>query len=242
MGERIWMPQCLPPSGSGPGPAAGTGAVFSNSLAVTKELGGDTGESPFMQRKPWPAALQLDVTIRHPALALDWWSIAFPVCVRALRAAWSGASDGVEYRPVDASRWCAEVRAMHYRLMHVMAEESVIDPAQSDYDTAPQLPWLPDGFPLYVRSLAVREDAAPKHGVFRDAFARNHMFCTDAMALSALKARCIGVRFIDPAAQHLLQPTRYRTLEGVAEICDAGILSGEGERLVQRIPIHQERR
>jgi len=71
---------------------------------------------------------------------------------------------------------------------------------------------------------------------------RNHMFCTDAMALSALMARCIGVRFIDPAAQHLLQPTRYRTLEGVAEICDAGILSGEGERLVQRIPIHQERR
>ena len=104
---------------------------------------------------------------------------------------------------------------MHYRLMHVMAEESVIDPAQSDYDTAPQLPWLPDGFPLYVRSLAVREDAAPKHGVFRDAFARNHMFCTDAMALSALMARCIGVRFIDPAAQHLLQPTRYRTLEGL---------------------------
>lgn len=153
-----------------------------------------------------------------------------------LRAAWSGAGDGVEYRAVDASRSCADARGADYRQMHVMAEENVIDPARSDYDTAPHLSWLPEGFPFYVRSLAVREDAAPRHGLFRDAFVRNHIFCTDAMALGALKAGCTGVRFVDPLTQRLMQPTRYRTLEGVAEISDAALARGESERLVEPIP------
>lgn len=56
------------------------------------------------------------------------------------------------------------------------------------------------------------------------------------MALEGLKARCTGVRFVDPATQRLLYPTRYRTLEGVAEISDAALARGEGERLVERIP------
>ena len=32
-----------------------------------------------------------------------------------------------------------------------------------------------------------------------------------------------------------MQPTRYRTLEGVAEISDAALASGKPERLVERI-------
>ena len=43
------------------------------------------------------------------------------------------------------------------------------------------------------------------------------------------------MRFIDPATQRLMQPTRYRTLEGVAEISDAALASGKPERLVERI-------
>jgi hypothetical protein len=120
--------------------------------------------------------------------------------------------------------------------MHVMAEENVVDSARSDYDTSAELSWLPEGFPIYVRSLAVRGDAAPKHSLFRDVFARNHIFCTDAMALSVLKACCSGVRFVDPATQRLMQPTRYRTLEGISEISDAALARGEPERLVERIP------
>jgi hypothetical protein len=204
MGERIWIvQQDLALSGVAPGSDAGVGAAFPNILAVARELGGDGGESPFMQRSPWPAASELEVTITDPALALDWWGTHVgPVVSARLRAAWSGAN---------------------YRLMHVMAEESVVDPARSDYDTAPQLSWLPEGFPFYVRSFAVREDAVPKHVLFRDVFARNHIFCTDAMALRALMACCSGVRFIDPATQRLMQPTRYRTLEGVA----AGMAGGD---------------
>jgi hypothetical protein len=236
MGERIWIPQGLALSDGEPDPDAGVGVAFPNILAVARELGGDGGESPFMQRSPWPAASELEVTITDPALARDWWGTHLgPVVSARLRAAWSGASDGIEYRPVDASRSCAEAQATDYRLMHVMAEESVVDPARSDYDTAPQLSWLPEGFPFYVRSLVVREDAVPKHALFRDVFARNHIFCTDAMALWALKACCAGVRFIDPATQRLMQPTRYRALEGVAEISDAALARGEGERLVERI-------
>ena len=59
----------------------------------------------------------------------------------------------------------------------------------------------------------------------------NHI--SDAMALKALKACCTGVRFVDPATQRLMRPTRYPTLEGVAEISDAA--RGEPERLVARI-------
>jgi hypothetical protein len=238
MGARIWTIQWLPPSGDEPGSATGMGAAFPNILSVMKELGVDGGENPFMDRNPWLAASELEVTITDPAWALDWWSTPLPVVSARLRAAWSGAGDGVEYRAVDASRSCAEAQAMDYRLMHVMAEESVIDPARSDYDTAPQMSWLPEGFPFYVRSLAVREDAAPKHGLFRDVFARNHLFCTDAIALAVLKARCMGLRFVDPSTQRLLQPIRYRTLEGVAEVSDAALARGEGERLVERIHIH----
>jgi hypothetical protein len=238
MGERIWIvQQDLVPSDDEPDLVAGIGAAFPNILAVAKELGGDGAESPFMQCSPWPAASELEVTITDPALVRDWWGLHIgPLVSARLRAAWSGASDGVEYRPVDASRSCAEAQAAYYRVMHVMAEESVVDSARSDYDTAPQLSWLPEGFPFYVRSLAVREDAAPQHGLFRDVFARNHIFCTDAMALAALKAGCTGVRFVDPETQRLLRPTRYRTLEGVAEISDAALARGEGERLVERIP------
>jgi hypothetical protein len=225
MGERIWIvQQDLALSGVAPGSDAGVVAAFPNILAVARELGGDGGESPFMQRGPWPAASELEVTITDPAWALDWWGTHVgPVVSARLRAAWSGASDGIEYHLVDASRSCAEAQAADYRLMHVMAEESVVDPARSDYDTAPQLSWLPEGFPFYVRSFAVREDAVPKHVLFRDVFARNHIFCTDAMALRALMACCSGVRFIDPATQRLMQPTRYRTLEGVA----AGMAGGD---------------
>jgi hypothetical protein len=51
-----------------------------------------------------------------------------------------------------------------------------------------------------------------------------------------VKACCSGVRFVDPATQCLMQPTRYRTLEGIAEISDAALARGEPERLVERIP------
>src|SRR5262245_41210497 len=163
MGERIWIPQGFALSDGEMGSPAGVGMAFPNLLAVGRELGGDGGQSPFMQRSPWPAASDLEVTITDPALARDWWGTHLgPVVSERLRAAWSGTSDGIEYRPVDASRSCAKAQAMDYRLMHVMAEESVVDPARSDYDTAPQASWLPEGFPFYVRSFVVREDAVPR--------------------------------------------------------------------------------
>jgi hypothetical protein len=236
MGERIWVVQFLPPSGY-EGPQTGFGAAFPNMLAVARELGGEGGESPFMQRNPWPAASELEVTITDPVLALDWCQLHLgPVVSARLRDAWSGADDCIEYRAVDASRSCAEARAADYRLMHVMAEEGVIDPTRSDYDTAPQASWLPKGFPFYVRSLGVREDAAPRCAVFRDVFVRNYIFCTDAMALRALKAGCTGVRFIHPATQYLMRPVRYRILGGVAETSDAALARGEPDRIVERIP------
>ena len=190
MGERIWIVQGLPLSSGEPDSAAGIGAAFPNMLEVMRELGRDGDEEgPFMRRRPWPAASELEVTITDPALALDWLIVPFgPVVSARLRAAWSGASDGVEYRAVDASRSCAEAQAADYRQMHVMAEECVVDPARSDYDTSAEWTWLPEGFPVYVRSLAVRKDPAPEHAVFRDVFVRNQLFCTDAMALEALKA------------------------------------------------------
>lgn len=236
MSKHIWIVQFLPPATSGePGSEAGVG--FPNMLTVARELGGTSGESPFMQRNPWPLAAELQVAITNPAAALDYWALPLaPIVSTRLRAAWSGAGDGVEYRAVDASRSCSEARKANYCLMHVLAEESVVDPTRSDYDTSAEMTWLPQGFPFYVRSLALREDAAPRHGLFRDTFARNHIFCTDAIALRALHAGCTGVRFIDPATQRLMAPTRYRTLAGIAETSDAALARGETERLVERIP------
>lgn len=139
MGERIWIVQGLPLSSGEPDSAAGIGAAFPNMLEVMRELGRDGDEEgPFMRRRPWPAASELEVTITDPALALDWLIVPFgPVVSARLRAAWSGASDGVEYRAVDASRSCAEAQAADYRQMHVMAEECVVIPR--DPTTTPRL-------------------------------------------------------------------------------------------------------
>ena len=83
---------------------------------------------------------------------------------------------------------------------------------------------------------AYLDRSAPKHALFRDGFARNHIFCTDVMALRALQAGCTGMRFVHPATQYLMRPMRYRTPEGVAEISDAALVRGGSERLVERIP------
>jgi hypothetical protein len=236
MRERIWAVQGLPPSGESCLHDQ-FGASFPNVLVVSRELGRDDQEGPFMHRSPWPAASALEVIITDADLVLDWWALPLgPVVSARMREAWAGADHGIEYRPVDASGSCAKAQVADYRLMHVMAEESVIDPARSDYDSSAALSWLPEGFPTYVRSLGVREDAAPKHSVFRDAFVRNYLFCTDMMALRALQAGCTGVRFLHPATQYLMRPIRYRTLDGVAEISDAALARGESERFVERIP------
>lgn len=236
MSKHIWIVQFIPPASSAE-PGADSGAAFPNILAVGRELGGNSGESPFMQRSPWPAAAPLQVAITNPRAALDWWALPLaPLASARLRAAWASAGDSVEYRTVDASNSCGEARKANYCLMHVIAEESVVDPARSDYDTSAEMTWLPKGFPFYVRSLALREDASPRRPLFRDTFARNHIFCTDAMAMRALKAGCTGVRFVDPATQRLMAPMRYRTLAGIAETSDAALAHGETERLVARIP------
>ncbi|MGI9383700.1 MAG: imm11 family protein [Methyloligellaceae bacterium] len=240
MGERIWMLQAWLPDGIDRAELTDEDNVaFPNQDEVRRQLFGGGAVPPGMRSDPWPAASALEVNIAAPELAFDFWrSAAGPLVSARLREAWAAPADGVEYAAVDASGSCAEARAQDYRLMHVMAEAPVVDLAKSDYDTADQLDWVPKGLPFYVRSFAIRPDAAPPGPLFRDTVARNFEFCTDAAALRALLAGCTGVRFGDPATQRLLQPIRYRTIEGIAETGDYDVVAQRVEaHLVERIPL-----
>ena len=241
MGERIWMlMERLPDGLDREVLTHRENVAFPNMEDVEKQLGAGSNDALGMRCYKWSPAEAFTVFISLPELAFDFWHLTIGAIVSArLRKAWASASSAVEYVAVDAADSCLEAQAQDYRLMHVMAEATVVDPANSDYDIADQLDWLPKGFPFYVRSFAIRSDVAPPVPLFRDTFARNYIFCTDELAVRALSAGCMGIRFADPATQRLLQPIRYRTLEGIAETGDYDVVARRiDEKLVERIPLH----
>jgi len=69
---------------------------------------------------------------------------------------------------------------------------------------------------LGVWSIAMRHDTNPEHELFRDAFFRKHIFCTDEFAARVLQRKCTGLRFLDLGyLGH--EPAHFRTLDGVEE-------------------------
>ena len=240
MGERIWMLQSwVPDDVDREDMTDPDNIAFPNQEEVRRQLFGGGSVPPGMRTDPWPAAAPLEVAIRMPELAFDYQgTMAGPFVSARLRDAWAAPADVVEYVAVDASASCTQARARDYRLMHVLAEAPVVDLANSDYDTGDQLDWMPKGMPFYVRSFAIRPDAKPTGPLFRDTVARNFTFCTDAAAVRALLTGCKGLRFVDPATQRLLQPVRYRTVEGIAESGDYDQVARRvEEHLVERIPL-----
>lgn len=133
-----------------------------------------------------------------------------------LRDAMRLESSGVMYFDVDTSRSSRSVRDKNFKVMEVTAVENVSIPEMSKYKlfyfkTAD----VPPTKSIY--SIAMREDAAPGHALFRDHFFPR-MFCTDELAVRVLKAGCIGVSFLDPAQMSVGAPMRFRTLRGVEEL------------------------
>lgn len=135
-----------------------------------------------------------------------------------LRDAMGLDSSGVLYFDVDASRSSRPVRDKNFKIMEVTAVENVSIPEKSKYKLFDsKIEGLPPGKSIY--SIAMREDAAPGHALFRDHFF-TRMFCTDELAVRVLKAGCIGVSFLDPAQMSVGAPMRFRTLRGIEELVD----------------------
>lgn len=126
-----------------------------------------------------------------------------------------GASEA-RFFEVDASLSAQLPRSKNYQIMQPDVTEDLSDPEQSDYETSRIMPDLPLT-PTYVRRIAFRPDAAPKHDLFFDRFFSLELFCTEAFAARVLKAGCTGARFTDPCS--LAGGDRfYRTARGVEKV------------------------
>jgi hypothetical protein len=116
-------------------------------------------------------------------------------------------------------------------IMRVPAVEDISDPDQSDYQIR-DIVGLPKDAKFPTR-IAIREDAEPKHEVFRDSFF-GYVFCTERLAIRVLQQRCTGMRFFDPG--YLDNPMRIRTLRGIEEETWDPAQEKSHTKLVQTIP------
>lgn len=141
-------------------------------------------------------------------------SNSFVLVSQDLRDAMALDPRDMQYLPVDASLSAPLPRSKNYMIMHVPVVENISDLDQSDYIFR----HMPGGSAkaLGVWSIAVRRDADPKHELFRDAFFREHIFCTDEFAVRVLQRKCTGLRFLD--LRYLgYEPAHFRTLDGIEE-------------------------
>lgn len=119
---------------------------------------------------------------------------------------------------VDASRSAPLPRSKNYQIMQPDKTEDVSDPEKSVYEMTRFTRRQPLT-PAYIRRIALRPDAAPKHDLFFDRFFSTELFCTDAFASRVLKGGCTGARFIDPNTFGEEDGLR-RTARGIEKVVD----------------------
>jgi hypothetical protein len=190
----------------------GLGNLVRNCQFLNSEEVAAAGMSPGRKRDtPFPVA-QLKLML--PSFSVDCfvWE-AYTLVSERLRAAMALPENDVEYFPVDASSSAAVPRAMNYMVMSVSVVDRVPYPRRGrrfrlEGDVLDSS--VPD-------AKAINENCRPGHRLFHDEQYIGSMFCTDDLAMAALKAGCTGVRFLDPRYSPLVGPMRFRTLRGVEE-------------------------
>ncbi|HWF77791.1 MAG TPA: DUF1629 domain-containing protein [Caulobacteraceae bacterium] len=119
---------------------------------------------------------------------------------------------------VDASRSAPLPRSKNYQIMQPEMTDDVSDPERSVYKVTRFSPRQPLT-PAYIRGIALRPEAAPKHELFFDRFFSTELFCTDAFASRVLRGGCTGVRFVDPSTC-VMDGRLCRTVRGIERIVD----------------------
>jgi hypothetical protein len=119
---------------------------------------------------------------------------------------------------VDSSRSAPLPRSKNYQIMQPEMTDDVSDPKRSVYEMTRFSPRQPLT-PAYIRGIAIRPDAAPKHELFFDRFFSTELFCTDAFASRVLRGGCTGARFVDPSTC-MMDGRLCRTARGIERIVD----------------------
>lgn len=198
--------------------AAGTEPVTITYLTFPEKMG-EFARDLYTRRmgdRPNPAA-ELILTLEDFDKDFFKWCGSMLVSERMREVMALDASEA-RFFEVDASRSAPLPRSKNYQIMQPEITEDVSDPERSDYEMSRIMPDLPLT-PTYVRRIAFRAGAAPKHNLFFDRFFSEKLFCTEAFASRVLKAGCTGATFTDPSS--LAGEDRfYRTARGVEKVVD----------------------
>jgi hypothetical protein len=144
---------------------------------------------------------------------VDWFDWLGSVFVSdRMRRAMALDQAEVRFFAVDDSKSAPLPRSKNYQIMEANVAQDVLDPEQSQYQMRQFLPDMPL-VPNLTGRLTLRSDAAPKHDLFYDGFFTKELFCTDALALRVLEARCTGLSFMDPNSRG--DQNLFRTLRGI---------------------------
>jgi hypothetical protein len=106
-----------------------------------------------------------------------------------LREAFALTFPAVQYLEVDCSQSSSSPISKRFKLMNVPV----------------------------IEDTAFAYEMQPDHALFFHHSSPGSLFCTDAVAVRALRAGCVGVRFFDPAVARPGPRLRYRTLRGLEE-------------------------
>jgi hypothetical protein len=167
-----------------------------------------------MGDRPNPAA-ELIVTLEDFDKDFFNWCGSMFVSERMREIMALNASEA-RFFAVDASRSAPLPRSKNYQIMQPDIVDNVSDPETSDYELSQIVPDLPPT-PTYVRRIAFRPGASPKHDLFFDSSFSLELFCTEAFASRLLKAGCTGATFTDPIS--LAGGDRfYRTRRGIEKV------------------------
>jgi hypothetical protein len=179
---------------------------FTNNEEMVRARSGAQTFSPIN----FPTA-RLELTLEKFSLDCFFWQ-SYILVSQDLRDAMAQEPWAVQYFPVDASLSAPLPRSKNYMIMRVPVVENVSDLDKSDYEYMNVVGL--EGV-LSPKRIAIRRDFQPKHGMSRDRFFSNYVFCTDECAVRILQRQCSGMRFIDPA--YMDKTLRFRSLRGIEE-------------------------
>ena len=171
------------------------------------------GPSAGQHKDSFPIA---ELELRLDTFDLDCFFYESCIFVSAhLREAMALPPSSIQFFDVDASRSAPVPRQKDYKIMNVPVTEEVSDLSTSEFMTRDLIPGM--SVPFNIQKISIRPNATPSFDLFHDSNFRGYIFCTDALAIRALRAECTGIRFSDPTRMSVDRPMRFRTLRGLEE-------------------------